>query len=308
MFANRCTRSATFSLCLFIFIAQLVHADDTPLDTYHSTSSEVRVTFFPTDVNNRAIDTVTKDDFVIVDGDLVIRDFRSLARADETVLDMVILVDASESVARRLPAAMDEVLRLISQTAVDSNLSVISFGGLQPALLCTGDCRTWEARQSLLSVNGSGTTPLFDAIAYGAQILSGRNAPGARPVMILFSDGDDTISKASSKEALQSVIDTGALLYTVDLTQVDSNGARGNPSGSAALLRMAEATGGRYFSMAEGGAGVLPAAIEDLRNSYVVTYELPNSVVGFHSLRILPKHNPNLRFHCRNGYVYGEIQ
>jgi len=51
-----------------------------------------------------------------------------------------------------------------------------------------------------------------------------------------------------------------------------------------------------------GEADILHAVLADLRASYVVTYQLPSRSAGFHALRILPKHNLNLRFHCRRGY------
>ena len=149
-------------------------------------------------------------------------------------------------------------------------------------------------------MKAAGATPLFDALAYGVEIISGRRTPAVRPVLILFSDGDDTISRTSAQDALHAVIASGARLYAVDMSRP------GDASyGSAALQQMADQTGGSYFSFREGAANVLQTALKDLRASYVVTYQVPTPAVGFHSLRILPKHNLNLRFHCRNGYYYG---
>lgn len=277
-------------------------ANTPSLTTYHSTVSEVRVTFFTTDENNRTIDSIRTDDFAIVDDDRVVREFRSLTHSDETELDIVVMVDTSESVAPRFAETMNDVLQLVSQKqlAADDKISILSFGGLQPSVLCTGDCRTADAEQRLLAVRPAGATPLFDALAYGANFISRRQTPGVRPVLVLFSDGDDTISKTSARDALQAVIASGALLYTVDMNRTE-----GPSPGSAALQQMAEATGGRYFSIRDGASKVLQAALEDLRASYVVTYHLPSPEAGFHSLRILPKHNLNLRFHCRSGYYYG---
>jgi len=74
------------------------------------------------------------------------------------------------------------------------------------------------------------------------------------------------------------------------------------------LRRVSEATGGRYFSLRFSpnvdAATVLNAALEDLRASYVVTYDLPSHEVGFHSLCLMPTRNLNLTFHSRNGYYY----
>jgi len=129
----------------------------------------------------------------------------------------------------------------------------------------------------------------------------------ARRVVVLFSDGDDTISKTSSEDALRAVVTSGALVYSVDLKATGKGvkkGTGGSSSGSSTLRHIAEASGGRYFSGGGQPSDALAAALDDLRASYVVTYELPRNSTGFHSLRILPTYNPNLQFHCRAGYYY----
>jgi len=153
----------------------------------------------------------------------------------------------------------------------------------------------------LLAVKSGGTTPLFDALIFAADFISHHRRAGVRPVMILFSDGDDTISMHSPREALQAVLDEGALIYSVDI-------GKDQTAGTMFLRQASDATGGRYFSARfwhhEGAVTLLNAALEDLRASYVVTYDLPSHQAGFHSLRLLPTHNLNLTFHSRNGYDY----
>jgi hypothetical protein len=109
---------------------------------------------------------------------------------------------------------------------------------------------------------------------------------------MLLSDGNDTISIASAREALDAVVASGAVLYAITPSADGSNE-------SLALQHMAEATGGRSFSMKDGAEHILQAVLEDQRSSYVVSYQLPSRRAGFHSLRILPKHNLKLQFHCR---------
>lgn len=291
--------SALVFFCLSPFVGRAANPDDAAISTYRITAAEVRVTFFATDEANHAVNPITRDDFAIVDGDLVIRQFLSLARSQETAIRAVFLVDASESVAARLSATMQEVVRMLLQSQLEiGSLSVVSFSGVQPVLLCDNDCQTPNAIHRLLSLTASGTTPLFDAIAYSATLLS-RHTSGVRPVLILFSDGDDTISRLSASEAFQLLTDSGTVLYAIDM-----NGSE-RSDGGALLQKMADASGGRYFSSAHSATTVLPSVFEDLRASWVVTYALPGTTSGFHSLRILPKHNLNLRFHCRSGYYYG---
>jgi hypothetical protein len=120
-----------------------------------------------------------------------------------------------------------------------------------------------------------------------------------RPVLILFSDGIDTISLHSSVDAIQAATDGGVLIYTVDI-----GSPRSPTAGSAFLRQISEATGGRYFSRQDNPASLVSVVLEDLRSSYVVTYDLPSHQAGFHALRLLPTRNLNLTFHSRSGYYY----
>lgn len=157
------------------------------------------------------------------------------------------------------------------------------------------------------------STPLFDALIFGADLVSqhrrDRVHDGVRPVLILFSDGYDTISQHSAREALQAVQHAGARVYCVDMGEMATGELENLNSGGGLLRRLSGATGGRYFSLSTrfsqpDAAEVLNAVLEDLRASYLVTYDLPTHEAGFHSLRILPTHNLNLAFHSRNGYEY----
>jgi VWFA-related protein len=269
--------------------------------TYRTGTSEVRVTFFATDENNRLVQAIDRNDFAVVDGDMIIREFRSLARSDETKLDIVVLVDASESVAPRFRAIAEQVLCLISRNHSGDDLSIITFSGLRPAVLCSANCSGTDTENKVRSLIPAGATPLFDSLAFSSRYIAERHTAGVRQVLIMLSDGNDTISGSSARQVLDAVIGTGALLYTIN-----PNKTVRDLKGSSLLAEMAEATGGRSFSAQDEAADVLEAALADLRASYVVTYPLPSRMAGFHSLRILPKHNLNLRFHCRRGYFYDE--
>jgi len=107
----------------------------------------VRVAFFATDQNGRLLEKVTKDDFAVVDRGIVVRDFRSLARSSETALDIVALVDTSESVAPHFHTNLQHVVQLVDveSSSASGVVSVIQFAGLQPAVLCSGDCGSASA-------------------------------------------------------------------------------------------------------------------------------------------------------------------
>ncbi len=318
MLAHWQIRSVLLTLLVFTYASAAEDATGSSgLPTFRSSISEVRVTFFATDENNHPLATVTKSDFAVVDNELVVRNFRSFTRSDETSLDVVALVDLSESVAPHFRVAMNDVLQLVAreQSIPDDNIAVLSFGGApgggRPAILCASGCRAADSVVRLLAAKGGGTTPLFDALIFGADFISHHRRAGVRPVIILFSDGNDTISTHSAREALQAVLDEGALIYSVDVGtpgNQSSNQTSNQTTGSMFLRRVSDATGGRYFSLRlsqqDGAATALNAVLADLHASYVVTYDLPSHQPGFHSLRLLPTHNLNLTFHSRNGYDY----
>ena len=136
MLAHWHTRSVLLALFVLAYSsAAAVSAEDTNDSsgppTYRSTVSEVRVTFFATDENNHPLETLTKSDFAVVDNERVVRNFRSFTHSDETSLDVIVLVDLSESVAPRFRVAISDVLQLVAreQSIPDDNIAVLSFGG-----------------------------------------------------------------------------------------------------------------------------------------------------------------------------------
>jgi len=299
MLAQGSTRCALLGLSFLSCLCTATDTSDSPI-TYHATVSEVRVAFFATDENNRPVGTVRKEDFAVVDNEIVVRDFRSFMHSDETALDVLLAVDVSESVAPRVRVVVGDVLQLVAQkqSVADDNISILSFNGTRPALICSSDCHNSAAATRLQAVKNGGVTPLFDTLVYAAKFLAHRRGPGVRPVLILFSDGVDTMSLSTARDAVTAILASGALVYSVDLS-----GGENRSGGSALLKRLSETSGGRYF-LRGGAANVLKTVLEDLHASYVVTYSLPSHAEGFHSLHLLPTHNLNLRFHSRNSYYY----
>ena len=198
MLAHGHAWSALLALSVLTYVFPCTAAADDTNDpsgppTYRSTVSEVRVTFFATDENNHPLETLTKSDFAVVDNERVVRNFRSFTRSDETSLDVVVLVDLSESVAPRVRVAIRDVLQLVAreQSVPDDNLAVLSFGevfggtsggtlgGLRPAILCSSGCRASDAASKLLALKSGGTTPLFDALVFAADFISHHSRAGS---------------------------------------------------------------------------------------------------------------------------------
>ncbi len=265
---------------------------------YHSTVSEVRLVFFAGDEHNRPVNQLREDDFAVVDEERVIREFRSFTQSGLTKLDVVVLIDCSASVLPQFGREIGEVVQLISQSpwGAEDKLSVLSFRGTEVRSICSGDCRSSFTSDQVAALPSGGATPLYDAVEVATNALAERKQAEVWPVIILISDGDDTISKASFREAAEKVMDNGVQVYAIDL-------GSGTPShGTAVLQRIAEDSGGRRFRIGEGAAGIFDEIVSDLHSAHVLTYLAPEWGGDFHSIRILPTHNLNLQFRCRRGY------
>jgi len=289
-------------LLVFLFVCAAVSraaAGDPPEYTYRTNVNEVRLTFAAMDQNNHGVATLQAGDFAVVDKDIIVRSFQSFTRSDWTKLEVAIVVDGSESVTPRFRQVMADVLELVSQTAgvPDENLSIFSFHASQPVLLCARDCRATHA-DTLPAGHAGGLTPLFDTIAFAADYLARHGDAHTEKILILFSDGEDTISRTSLGAAIDLSLRAEVQIFGIDL------GNSRTFQGAAALRGLTQATGGRYFPPRSSATDALNVILEGFRATYTVSYRLPSRASGFHAVQILPTHNLNLQFHSRSGYYY----
>lgn len=277
-------------------LCALAAPTEIPEATYRTKVSEVRVTFSATDRYDHPIANLKPDDFAVVDREVIVRNFRSFTRAEFTQLNISVLIDASASVTPHYREEILQVIDLLSRTAgvPEEDLSIASFRGLEAMAICKGNCRASHAIEQLPNSRSTGLTPLYDTLISAADSVPQNTDPQARRVMILFSDGEDTISKNAASDAIESLLANDIQVYTISPGRGDN----------AFLQDLASATGGRVFRLSEGASKVAEAVLSDFHASYQITYKLPYHSTGFHPIRILPTHDLNLHFRCRRGYYY----
>ena len=273
---------------------------DPPDLTYRTHAHEVRLAFSVTDQNNHGVATLQPGDFAVVDTDFIVRNFQSFTHSDSTKLEIAILADGSQSMAPRFRQEVSDLVDLVAQSAgiPEKNLSTFSFSGSQPKLLCAADCRTSHAAEQLPPPGNGDLTPLFDSVVSASDFLSQHADRDAQKILIVLSDGQDTVSRNSLKDAADRALQHSVQIYCVDFSRTPSS------QGSAVLYHLAATTGGRSFAGLDAASRAINLILEDFKASYVVTYKLPSSRSGFHSLRILPTHNSNLKFRSRSGYYF----
>ena len=283
-------------------VAPRARGDQPPPFSFQSEINEVRLAFVATDQNNREVATLSQADIAVVDNGTVIRRFRSLRRYPEVDLDVLLLIDASESLAREFSQEIAEATQLIRAARWGPNdaLSILSFGGLEAGFACIRNCRDLPPEAWVSKIHATGQTPLYDAVVMGVEFLAKNRGLVRRPVLVILSDGRDTISKHCLRDAIDTALRAEVPIYALN-TGDRRNGAG---AGAGVLRQMAALTGGFSFSGAPAASSTLASVLDELRNAYVLTYELPNHAEGLHSVIILPTTNSNLRLRSRRAYYY----
>ena len=119
---------------------------------------------------------------------------------------------------------------------------------------------------------------MYDAVVMGVEFLAKNRGLDRRPVLVILSDGRDTISKHCLRDAVDTALRAEVPIYALN-TGDRRNGA-GAGAGAGVLRQIAALTGGSSFSGAPAASSTLASVLDELRNAYVLTYELPNHAEG----------------------------
>jgi VWFA-related protein len=201
-------------------------------------------------------------------------------REEETPIDVVLVLDLSQSVGGAKLTALREAAGafLAGLRPGEERAALIGFQEevrllepLTPALD--------RIRQALQTVTARGSTALVDATYSGLRLLE----PGSRrTVVVVFSDGLDSLSWLTPAEVVKAAARSETLVYAVTARK---KGDAENPF----LREVTRATGGQVWtahSEKELRARFLDVLAE-IRSRYVLSY-VPGGVdfPGWHSLDV----------------------
>jgi Ca-activated chloride channel family protein len=125
-------------------------------------------------------------------------------------------------------------------------------------------------------------TALYDAIYLVSRALDKRKG---RKVVVLITDGGDTISKVDYKEAVRAAEEAEALVYSIIIVPIESSAGR-ETGGEHALIQLSEDTGGKYYyatSMAQLDEAFRKIS-DELRTQYLLAY-YPSQRTSFSDFR-----------------------
>jgi len=125
-------------------------------------------------------------------------------------------------------------------------------------------------------------TALFDAVYTASRSLDRRQG---RKVMVLITDGGDTISRVNYKEAVRAAEEAEALVYSIIVVPIENSAGR-EIGGEHALIQLSEDTGGKYYyatSMAQLDEAFRKIS-DELRTQYLLAY-YPSQRASFSQFR-----------------------
>lgn len=309
---------ATFVIWLLL-LASLLAGAGTDLSATASAqtcgqSSQRNISLRAINKDGGSVDNLRLEDLTISENNAS-REILKLERKTNEPLSVAILIDTSFSQERTLP-----LTKLAAQKFVESILrsdkdraALVSFTGeaiveqdltndLTKLLAAIDRVKFVPPRSSMLGdvVLGptppraqtiAGATAIWDAI--WATIDGIKPAAGSRLVIVLLTDGEDTISKTKLRDAIAHAATSDVAVFSIGVADNSYGGVDRD-----GLKRLSEETGGRAFfpKKVTDLDAIFIETMQALQSQYVLSYCAANQEPAVKPLKIeIQIKNPQLR-------------
>jgi Ca-activated chloride channel family protein len=222
-----------------------------------------------TDPHGAPVAGLKKENFVVQE-DGREQAIRVFDKESALPLSIALAIDTSLSTRHDLPleqASAKRFARAILRP-VDA-LSVFGFSeSVSQATPYTADLKRID--EGIEHIRLGAATALFDAVYLASRSLDRRQG---RKVMVLITDGGDTISKVDYKEAARAAEEAEALVYSIIVVPIENSAGR-EIGGEHALIQLSEDTGGKYYyatSMSQLDDAFRQIS-DELRTQYLLAY------------------------------------
>jgi Ca-activated chloride channel family protein len=235
-----------------------------------------------TDEHGAPIGGLTKENFVLKEDD---REQKISVFDKESALpiSIALTIDTSLSTRHDLPLEQASARRFAHTILrpVDA-LSVYDFSEVvhDDTRGFTADLKHID--ESIDHIRVGAATALYDAIYLTSRALDRRKG---RKVIVLITDGEDTVSKVDYKGAVRAAVEAEALVYSVIIVPIESSAGR-EIGGEHALIQLSEDTGGKYYyaTSAVQLDDAFRKISDELRTQYLLAY-YPSQHTSFSEFR-----------------------
>lgn len=236
--------------------------------SYHVNVRLVNVFVNVTDSTGAPVGGLKQDDFLLAE-DGIPQKISYFERQTDMPLSLVLAIDTSGSVRKDLDierrAAHDFIRALLRPV---DGLDLMDFNSdVREVVPFTSDIRRLDT--GLNDLDSGPATALYNAIYLAAQTLGPRHG---RKVLVLISDGGNTVKGVDYQEALEQAIRSEVMVYSlIDLPILNDAGR--DTGGEHALITLSQGTGGKFYYAQYGDlASAFAKVSEDLRTQYLIGY------------------------------------
>jgi Ca-activated chloride channel family protein len=246
----------------------------------------VSVALNVTDAQGAPVAGLTKDDFELFEDGKPQR-IAVFEKESQTPLDIVIAMDASESLWGELKLEREAAKAFVRELVrPQDRVELLGFSDNVTELVpFTNSAHAVDSGMGRIEKGDA--TAVYDAVYLASQRLAAQPAAGgARRVIVMITDGENTTRHGSYPEALEQAERAGAMVYSLIVVPVVADAGR-DTGGEHALIQMSRDTGGKYYEIIDKH-DVQPAfarVSDDLRTQYTVGYYAPQKVLGGAGLR-----------------------
>lgn len=162
------------------------------------------------------------------------------AEVEADPVDVILVMDSSGSMqGESLDVAKRAATTFVGEMSNGSKVGMITFADRARVLTPISESSAALITPAVGTIQASGETALYDALVLAAS--EAERAGVSRPVVVLLSDGGDTVSRAKLDDALKRLKAAGAPVLVVALPSAEAD--------HAVLRTIADQTGGRFSSL-----------------------------------------------------------
>jgi Ca-activated chloride channel family protein len=243
--------------------------DDQSASTFKVNVKLVNVFATVVDQNGAPIGGLTKQDFTVFE-DGKPQKIAVFTRESGLPLSIVLQVDTSLSTYKDLHLELESARRFAHTILrpVDA-LALFQFSEIVDELTpFTSSLKRID--NGISRVHPGAATAMYDALYLGSRALGRRQG---RKVMVVITDGGDTVSTTDYAQALRAAQEAEAIVYSIIVVPIEADAGR-DIGGEHALIQISHDTGGKYFYAT--GINQLDQAFrkisDELRTQYLLAY------------------------------------
>jgi Ca-activated chloride channel homolog len=236
----------------------------------------VNVALNVVDAKGAPVGGLGRDDFEILE-DGKPQKIAIFEKESSTPLSIVLAIDVSESVLTNERLEKEAAKHFVHALLRDQDeLDLMEFADVvREVVPFTNEKRRIES--GINEIHRGEATALYDAVYLASQRLDTTSeANGRRRVIVLITDGGDTVKGSRYMQALEQAQRAGAMVYSIIIVPIYADAGR-NTGGEHALIQLSEDTGGKYYYVVDP-QDLEPAfahVSDDLRTQYLLGYYAP---------------------------------